>query len=54
MADCRGDCLPLAIETGRWHAPKLPLAERICQHCDSGDVEDVTHFLILCNNYNSI
>ena len=54
MAACRGGCLPLAVETGRWHVPKLPLAERICQHCGSGDVEDLSHFILFCNKYNQI
>ena len=54
MAACRGGCLPLAVETGRWRVPKLPLAERICQHCNSGDVEDLFHFILFCTKYNSI
>ena len=50
MAACRGGCLPLA----RWHIPKLPLAESVCQQCDSGDVEDIPHFILFCAKYNLI
>ena len=54
MANIRGGCLPLAIETGRYHAPKIPLSKRICIHCDSGEIEDIAHFILFCNKYENI
>ena len=54
MASIRGGCLPLEIETGRYHAPKMPLSKRICIHCDSGEIEDIAHFILFCNKYNNI
>ena len=44
MAAIMGDCLPLAIETGRLQTPKIPLSCSLCIHCNSGDVEDISHF----------
>ena len=54
MANIREGCLPLAIETGRYHAPKTPFSKRICIHCDSGDIEDIAHFILFCNKNNNI
>ena len=44
MAAIRGGCLPLAIETGRLQTPEIPLSCHLCIHCNSGDVEDISHF----------
>ena len=45
----------LRIEIGRYHRPRpLPVEERICLHCDSGEVEDEFHFLVNCQLYKSI
>ena len=35
---------------GRWRGIKRE--ERKCTDCDSGEVEDVTHFLMRCNAWN--
>ena len=39
----------LKIETGRHESPKIPLHERICEYCDSGEIEDESHCLLTCN-----
>ena len=40
---------PIRVETGRWR--KLPLHQRICEQCDSGEVECELHFLLKCKKY---
>ena len=35
---------------GKWRGIKRE--ERKCTDCDSGEVEDVTHFLMRCNTWN--
>ena len=50
MAQFRLGILPLEIEVGRFR--NIPLANRICQMCNSGVVEDEIHFLCECNNYS--
>ena len=42
----RGGTNDLRIETGRYE--KLEETERICIFCESGEVEDVRHFLCRC------
>ena len=49
LAQIRCGILPIRVETGRFH--RLPLEERICEFCDSGDIEDEIHLLLFCNNY---
>ena len=44
----------LHIETGRHTTPKTPITERICMNCDTGQVEDEKHFLLLCPKYNEL
>ena len=43
----------LRIETGRHESPKLPAADRICHKCDSNEVEDEQHCLLICK-YNEV
>ncbi len=40
---------PLRIETGRYE--RLPFEQRVCEVCDSDNVEDEMHFLISCNAF---
>ena len=47
----RSCSLPLAVETGRYSKPKIPLTDRLCKFCDSSATEDETHFLLDCNLY---
>ena len=42
--------LPLKIETDRYQG--IPLNERKCRLCNSGSIEDETHFLFQCNSLN--
>ena len=42
----RGGTAPFQMETGRWHG--LKREERVCKECDSGEVEDVVHWVIRC------
>ena len=42
----RGGTAELQVEVGRWRG--LKREERKCTECDSGEVEDVKHFLLRC------
>ena len=52
LAKFRLGVLPLCIETGRYQRPRLAVEERICKVCNSGEVEDESHFLLRCSLYN--
>ena len=43
---------PLRIETGRYEG--MPLEERICQCCESGQIENELHMFSECPIYNNI
>ena len=45
MLKLRRGMAAFQIETGRWHG--LKREERVCKECDSGEVEDVCHWLLL-------
>ena len=47
----RGGTAPLQVEMGRWQGVKRE--ERICKECNSGEVEDVSHWLLRCPTWNS-
>jgi len=36
----------------RWHG--LKREERVCKECDSGEVEDVCHWILQCSAWNSL
>ena len=38
----------LRIQTGRYGRNKIPRNERICQCCNTNDIEDVFHFICIC------
>ena len=46
MMKLRGGTAGFQIETGRWRG--VIRQERVCKECDSGEVEDVDHWLIRC------
>ena len=46
LAKLRLGVLALHIETGRYHRPRLPAEDRLCKICNSGEIEDETHFLL--------
>lgn len=50
----RSGALPLAIETGRYSRPQIPLNERLCKLCDHSTVENEIHFMMNCPLYSDI
>ena len=54
LAQFRAGCLPIAIETGRYSRPTIPLEERKCLFCIQDVIEDEKHFLTNCNLYNDL
>ena len=52
MLKLRGGMAVFQIEMGRWHG--LKREERVCKECDSGEVEDVCHWLLQCSAWNSL
>jgi len=48
----RISCHKLRIEMGRYSSPKLPPEQRICSHCNLGEIEDEFHFIMKCTLYN--
>jgi len=51
LSKLRAGVLPLEIETARWRA--IPANERLCKLCNSGSVEDESHFVFDCTVYSS-
>ena len=49
LAKLRLGILPLESETGRRFG--VPRSERICKQCDSGEIEDLEHFLFVCPKF---
>ena len=47
MMMLRGGTAPLMIESGWWQGP--PREESMCRECQSGKVEDVSHWLLECD-----
>ena len=47
MLKLRGGTAVFQIEIGRWHGAKRE--EWMCKECDSGEVEDVCHWLLQCS-----
>ena len=43
----------LAIETGRYMKPPLPVPERFCKNCKN-KVEDEKHFILYCPLYKNL
>ena len=51
----RAGSLPLAIETGRHRRPEtVPLQQRLCKLCHSGEIEDEFHFVMSCRLYDDL
>lgn len=46
ISQLRNGCLPLEIELGRYQG--LPVLERHCKLCKTGDTESELHFLFRC------
>ena len=43
----RISCHPLAVETGRYNKPKTPIGQRLCEHCDLGQIENEHHMIFV-------
>ena len=39
----------LNIEIGRHRRPYIPRQQRLCLHCNFGEIDDEIHFLLKCN-----
>ena len=50
MLKLRGGTAAFQIGMGRWHGVKRE--ERVCKECDSGEVEDVGHWLLQCSAWD--
>ena len=48
----RGETATFQIEMGRWYG--LKREEWVCKECNSGEVEDVCHWLLQCSAWNSL
>lgn len=44
----------LAIETGRYTRPSIPLENRLCGHCSNNEVESEQHMLLHCPLYSHL
>ena len=54
MAMFRAGSLPLALETGRYSRPPVPVQNRLCQFCSLSEVETEKHFLMTCDLYSDL
>ena len=52
LSQLRYGILPLKVETGRYS--NMPVEDRICQFCETNEVETELHFLFDCNRYSAI
>ena len=52
MLKLRGRRTAFQIEMGRWRGVKRE--ERVCKVCDSGEVEDVCHWLLQCSTWDHL
>ena len=43
--------LPIRVEVGRYR--NLAVEERICEICNTNEIEDELHFVMVCPVYNS-
>jgi len=50
----RMSCHPLRIQTGRFSNNRIAREERYCICCNSRDIEDEYHFIIICPCYTDI
>ena len=52
MLKLRGGMVEFQIEMGRWHG--LKREEQVCKECDSGEAEDVCHWLLQCSAWDHL
>ena len=48
LAQLRTGSHQLRVETGRWERPRVAREQRICQRCQSGEVDDEHHMVFDC------
>jgi hypothetical protein len=48
LARFRLGCNVLEVVKGRWARPPIAFADRVCRCCESGAVDDESHFLLKC------
>jgi hypothetical protein len=48
LASARAGTLPIEIERGRWRG--VSSGNRLCKQCESGQVENLNHFMLQCEN----
>ena len=51
MIKLRSGMAALQIETGRWR--EVAREERVCKECESGEIEDAEHWLLICEAWKS-
>ena len=44
----------LFVQTGSWGSQIVPYEERHCAHCNSRDIEEEYHFLLICTLYSEL
>ena len=44
----------LRIETGRYGQQRINRSERYCTICNTNDIEDEFHFVLICPAYNNL
>ena len=44
----------LRIQTGRYARNRIPRSERYCIYCNTNDLEDEFHFILICSCYSDI
>ncbi len=52
LAEFRSGILPLSFETGRFQ--NIPREFSLCTMCNDNVIEDETHFIFYCNQYNDL
>ena len=52
MLELRGGTAAFEIEMGRWHG--VSREDRVCKECGSGEVEDVSHWLLRCAAWEAL
>ena len=46
--------LPLRLETDRFSRPIIPETDRICEQCQSNNIENEIHFALYCDKHSYI
>ena len=52
LVKLRGGTAPFQIELGRWQG--VERKRRICKECESDEIEDVCHWLLLCPGWEHL